>query len=100
MLKLESQEMVTFAVGYSHNFRAHVLRALGNGCGSCKRSTRDFQRNLRCWPKRAMYCYQRTAGGDIQRRGKLQEIFAALIATADEYRNSEGQTYPLASLDS
>lgn len=90
--------MVTFAMGYSHNLRAHVLRAFGNGRRSGKRSAWDFQRNLRCWPKRAMDRYQRSTSRDIQRSSKLQEVFAALITTTDEYRNSEGQTYPLASL--
>ena len=46
-----------------------------------------------------MYRYQRSACGDIKRGGKLEEIFAALIVTADENRNSEGQTYPLATLN-
>jgi len=81
--------MVTFRMGYPHDFGTHVLRALGNRCRSCKRSTRDFQRNLRCWPKGAVNRNQCSARRDVQRRGELQEIFAALVAAADENRNSK-----------
>ena len=89
-MKFHSKQMVTFAMGYPDNFRSQISRTLGNGGRSCKRGARDFERNLRCWPKRAMYRNQGSAGGDIYRGGKFEEVFAALIAAADKNGDGKG----------
>ncbi len=71
MMELEPKQMVAFAVRNVHNLRSEVLCAFGNRCGSSQRSARNFERNLRCWPKSAMNRDQRSACRDIKSRSEL-----------------------------
>ena len=98
MLKFQPQEMIAFAVSDMDNLGSDILCALRDGRRSGQWSTRDFQRNLRCWPKSAMHGDKCPASGHVQSGREFQEVFAALITTADENWNGERQPYPLAAL--
>lgn len=86
-------------MGYSHDLCTQVASTFPNRSGHSQRRAGDFKRNLRCWPKRAVHSNQGTASGDIHRSGKLKEILATLVPAADENRDGERQTGPLAALN-
>ena len=69
--EFHSKEMVTLGVGYPDNFSFQIARTLGHGSRSRKRGAGDFERNLRCWPNRAVHRNEGTAGGDIDRGGEF-----------------------------
>jgi hypothetical protein len=99
MVKFYPQQVVALAVGDAHNPGSQVARTLGYGGRSGQRSTRNFQRNLRCWPKNAMHGYQCSSGRDIQGSGELEEVFSGLVATSHKYRDGKGQPDPLAAFN-
>ena len=98
MLEFEPQQVIALAMGHANDLGPDILGALWNRGGRRQRGAGDFQRNLCCWPKRAVYGHECASCGDVQRRCKLQKVFAALITAADEYRNGKRQPYPLATL--
>jgi len=97
VLELQAEEMIAFAVRHPHNLCPKVLGAFGNGRGSGERGARDFERNLRCWPKSAVDGNQSSARGHVQGGCELQEVLAAVIATANKNRDRKRQSHPLAS---
>jgi len=97
MLELQAEEMIAFAVRHPHNLCPKVLGAFGNGRGSGERGARDFERNLRCWPKSAVDGNQSSTRRHVQSGRELQEVFAAVITTADKHRDRKRQSHPLAS---
>ena len=97
MLELQAEQMIAFAVCHPHNLCPKVLGAFGDRCGSCQRGARNFQRNLRCWPKSAVDGNQSSTRRHVQSGRELQEVFAAVITTADKHRDRKRQSHPLAS---
>ena len=62
-----------------------------------KSATYAFKRNLRRWPKSAVYGHQGPASGDVQRGGEFEEVLAVLIAAPDKNRDGKRQSNPLAA---
>ena len=87
MLELQTEQMIAFAVGYPYDLRPKVLGALRDRCCRRQRGAWDFERNLRCWPKSAVDGNQSSTRRHVQSGGELQEVFAAVITTADKHRD-------------
>ncbi len=97
MLELQAEQVIAFAVCHPYDLRPQVLSALRNRRCSRQRGARDFERNLRCWPKSAVDGNQSSSRRHVQSGSELQKVLAAVIAAADKHRNRKRQSHPLAS---
>jgi hypothetical protein len=86
--------VVAFTVRYPDDLRLKVSGALRDRGGGRQWRARNFQQNLRRWPERAVNGDEGTAGRDIQRGGKFQEVFPGLVPAANKERDGKGQTNP------
>jgi len=96
--ELEAHQMVAVGMGHPHGPRPQVAGCLGQRIGDGQGRARYLQQNLRGERQRAAHGNQRTAGGDIERGGKLQNLPTLFVATAHEYRYGDGKTGPLTTL--
>jgi len=76
-----------------------VARRLGQRTGGSQGSAGNFQQNLRGERQRAAYSHQGAPCRDIQRSGELKQVFAFLIAAANENGYGDGQAGPFAAID-
>jgi len=97
MGELHAYQVVFFRVSYMNRSGTQGAGGLRQFVGGNQRRTRNLEQNLRRERQRAAHCDQRTSGGNVQSRGKFQQFLLAVIAAADEDRNGQGQTYPLAT---
>jgi len=99
LAKFHSEEMIAVCMGDMNDFCLQIARALGDGSRCRQWGAGDLERNLCQRPQRAVYGNQRSPGGNVHRRGELQEVFAVLAVTTDENGNGKRKTIPGAAFD-
>ncbi len=98
LAEFHSKEVITVGMGHTNDFRPQISRVLSDRRRRCQWSAGDFERNLGLGPQGTVDRNQGSAGGNVQRGGKFQEVLAVLLMAADENWNRKGQTRPLTSL--
>jgi hypothetical protein len=89
--------VITLGVGYSDGAGAHAPGSFGQSSGGGQWGAGDFEQNPCRERQRTANRNQGSACGNIQGGGKLEEFFSFVVATTDEDRDSQWQTYPLSA---
>ena len=97
MGELQTDQVITFRVSYPDGAGAHATGSFGQGSRGGQRGAGDFEQNPCRKRQRAADGNQSSASGNIQCGGEFEEFFSLVVAAANEDRDSEGQTYPLAA---
>jgi len=95
MRKLEADQLIPLGARTPDVARPKIPRGRGQIRRRKQGSAGDFQQNLRGERQRAAYGHQGSAGGNVQSRGKLQQLLAISVLTSDKNRNCQGQTRPI-----
>ena len=96
--EFEANQMIAIRVGDPQGSRPQIAGRLGQRIGDGKGRTRDLKQNLRGERQGAAHSNQRSAGGDIKRCGKLENLFGFLVPAAHKDRYCDRETRPLATL--
>ena len=96
--EFEANQMIAIRVGDPQGSRPQIAGRLGQRIGDGKGRTRDLKQNLRGERQGAAHSNQRSARGDVKRRGKLENLFGFLVPAAHKDRYCDRETRPLATL--
>lgn len=98
MRELEPDQVIAIGVGYAQSSGAQITGGLGQRTGNRQRGAGDLQQNLRGERQRTAHRDQGSARRDVQRRGKLKQLFAFFVTATNKHRYGNGETRPLSAL--